>query len=215
MKLVRLFTMTFLFVAVTSFCHAQDWSGKYTFFDIYPGYIITLTGDTTKGYVEHGNRTSGQKNCIFYTDASKRDKKKYKPADIKGYGVADKHYRTIAFSGGLFSKPLSFVLLLKPGRVSQFMYYSKKDNVSDFMGKEETPASYDARINTDEIVWQKLDEKPLQQAELALGFAKKISNLLSDYPELAAKVENKEKGYGIMKIYDIMDEYNAWWAAKK
>jgi hypothetical protein len=42
-----------------------------------------------------------------------------------------------------------------------------------------------------------------------------MSKLVDDYPELAAKVETKEKGYGLMKIYDIVDEYNAWWAKKR
>jgi len=195
---------------------AQAWSGNtYNYYEIYPGYIVTESGDTTRGYVEHGNRTSNQKGCTFYTDASKKEKKKYKPADIKGYGVADKHYRTIAFSGGLMSKPVSFVLLTKDGRICQYAYYSKKEGVSEMMGKNETQAQYDERIHTDEIVWQKLDEKPIQQQDFALGFAKRMSKLVDDYPELAAKVEAKEKGYGLMKIYDIVDEYNAWWAKKR
>jgi hypothetical protein len=42
-----------------------------------------------------------------------------------------------------------------------------------------------------------------------------MSKLVDDYPELAAKVEAKEKGYGLMKIYDIVDEYNVWWAKKR
>ncbi len=200
---------------ISSGCFAQDWTGTYKYYDIYPGYIITLTGDTTKGYVEHGNRSSNQKNCIFYTDASKKDKQKYKASEINGYGVADKHYRSIHFTGGLNSKPIGFVLVLKPGRVTQFFYYSKKDNVMEIMGKNETQAEYDARIHTDEVVWQKLDETPFQQTELILGYAKKISKLLADYPELSAKVENKEKGYGLLNIYKVMDEYNEWWAQKK
>ena len=194
---------------------AQDWSGeKYKYNEIHPGYIVSLTGDTTRGYVEHGNRTSNQKTCIFYTDASKKERQKLKADDISAWGVADKHYRSIHFTGGLLGKPLGFVLLVKAGRVNQFVYYSRKDNILDVMGKNETYAQYDERIHTDEIVWQKLDEKPFQHTELILGFAKKISKLLSDYPELSAKVESKEKGYGLLNIFDIMDEYNAWWAKK-
>jgi hypothetical protein len=214
---MRKFTLLLLaFVCSTAVTKAQDWSGRtYQFYDIYPGYVITENGDTTKGYVEHGNRTGNQKTCIFYTDASKKDKKKFKPSELKGYGVGDKHYRTIAFSGGLLAKPVSFVLLIKPGRICQYIYYSKKDDMFAMRGKNETDAEFDARIHTDEIVWQKLDEKPIQQAELALGFAKKMSKLMSDYPEIAAKIEGKEEGYGLFKIYNIMDEYNKWWEGKK
>ena len=213
MKKIIMFSVI-LVLSITSF--AQDWkSTTIKYYEIYPGYVVTLSGDTTRGYVEHGNRSSNQKGVQFYSDASKKDKKKYKPSELKAYGVADKHYRSVAFSGGLMSKPLSFVLVAKPGRITQFIYYSKKDdNFISMMGKNETQAEYDARIHTDEIVWQKLDEKPVQQQDFVLGFAKKVSKLVSDHPELAAKVENKDKGYGLMNIYDIMDEYNAWWAGK-
>ena len=215
MSATKSFLLVCMAMGISMHVFAQDWNGiTYKYYDIYPGYIISLSGDTTRGYVEHGNRTSNQKTCIFYPDASKKDKQKYKASEINGYGVADKHYRSIPFTGGLMGKPMGFVLLAKPGRVSQFIYYSKKDMIG-IMTKTETIGEYEERIHTDEIVWQKLDEKPFQQGELILGFAKKISKLLSDYPELAAKVENKEKGYGLLNIYDIMDEYNAWWAAKK
>ena len=216
MVIVRIFLSFICTLCFSMVAFSQDWSGTtYKYNEIHPGYIVSLSGDTTRGYLEFGNRTATQKSCIFYTDASKKEKKKYGPDDISAYGVAVNHYRSIHFTGGLTAKPLGFVLLLKPGRLAQYMYYSKKDGVSDFMGKNETYAEYDARINQDEIVWQKLDEKPIQQGDFLLGFAKKMAKLTEDYPELSEKVANKEKGYGLMSIYAIADEYNAWWEKKK
>ena len=48
-------------------------------------------------------------------------------------------------------------------------------------------------------------------AGFLLGFKKKMSEYVSDYPELAKKIEKKEKGYGAMGHYQIVDEYNAWY----
>lgn len=204
-----------LIAGSSSLGFSQDWSGKtYEFNKIYPGYIVSNEGDTTTGYVEHNGRTYNQKNCIFYTDASKKEKKKLGADDIKAWGVGDKNYRSIHFTGGLNAKPLGFVLCVKPGRISQFAYYSKKDGVSDMMGKNETYADYDARVNQDEIVWQKLDEKPIQHTDFILGFAKKVSRMTEDYPELSEKVASKEKGYGLGSVFSVMDEYNAWWEKK-
>ena len=44
--------------------------------------------------------------------------------------------------------------------------------------------------------------------------AKKISKLVEDYPELSSKIANKEKGYGIMNMASIADEYNLFWKGK-
>jgi hypothetical protein len=51
-------------------------------------------------------------------------------------------------------------------------------------------------------------------SSLLLGFAKKMSGYVKDYPELAAKITNKEKGYGLLNINSIVREYNAWYMSK-
>lgn len=194
---------------------AQDWGGvNYEYYKAYPGYIITNAGDTVRGYVEHGDRTRNQTKCIFFTDISNnKTKKTYKPDELKGYSVGDKLYRSVRYSGGLFGKPLNFLLIVKQGKVTQFNFYSKDELIKVLMGNE-TEAQRDARVSKEEIVWQKDNEDPIPNTSLFLGFAKKVSKLVSDYPELAKKVENKENGYTTLKILDIIDEYNKWWVAK-
>lgn len=51
-------------------------------------------------------------------------------------------------------------------------------------------------------------------AGLLLGFAKKMSGYVSDDPELAAKITNKEKGYGVLNINNVVREYNTWYMSK-
>jgi len=192
MKLCALFA-GFLLSSFAAF--AQDWSGTiYKFEEIYPGYIVSQQGDTTQGYVLHGGRAFNQQRCVFYADGAKKGRRDFKPGELKAYGVADKHYRSIRFSGGLLAKPQSFVLLSKNGAISGFIYYNKKDDQLVYLrGANESLADFDARIHTEDWVLQKLNEQPIQQAELLLGFAKKVSKLVSEHTELATKVANKEK----------------------
>lgn len=41
-----------------------------------------------------------------------------------------------------------------------------------------------------------------------------MSEYVSDYAELSKKILDKEKGYGLLKILDIIDEYNTWCKTK-
>jgi len=210
-------TLVFLFVALAALSFGQDWSGKtYKYHEIYPGYIIQENGDTLKGYVEHNDRIQNQNTCIFYSDASKKDKKKFKADDIKGYGVADKEYRSVNFSGGLIKKPVRFLLIEKAGRLTEFFWYSRDEGFIVQVRKgNETDAEYDERVSKSEIVWHKEGEDPVQYTALVLGFAKRMSKLLADHPELSKKIADKEKGYGLLNMPAIASEYNSWWVANK
>jgi hypothetical protein len=194
-----------------------DWAGKtYKFGGIYPGYIVTLNGDTVKGYVQHNNRVDNQDKAYFYTDPnSNKTKKSYNPSELKGYMVGDKVYRSIEWSGGLFGKMMKFNLLEKDGAIAQYTFYAKSEGyMIQVHNKDEDDYAYDARVSERQSVFQKRNEKPFDQTSLGLSFAKKTSELVSDYPELAAKVKNKEKGYGMLNLLEIIDEYNRWAAAK-
>lgn len=216
MKIRSFIAIAALVVAGTA-AHAQqqpDWSGKtYQYYNKYPGYVVTLKGDTVKGFVEHGDRTQNQDKAIFYTDPNdKKSKTVYKPEDIKAYGVGDKNYRSIQWSGGLMPKPYKFNLLIADGHIAQYRFYTKDEGYGIQVRKPgETDAQYDERICKEQIVWQKGDEKPIDHQSFALKFSKKMAELVSDNAELAKKVENKEKGYGMMQMYDIIKEYNDWY----
>ena len=59
-------------------------------------------------------------------------------------------------------------------------------------------------------VWLKNgDEYPKTNDYFALGFAKKMAEYISDNDVLSSKVKNKEKGYKMLQILKIIDEYNA------
>lgn len=180
----------------------QDWSGEiYKIGMIYPGYYISLEGDTTFGYLLHGNQISNQKNCTFYTnETDNKPTAKFKQDDIREYKVGDKLYRSIPFSGGLLAKPLRFNLVVNDGGIAEYIFYDE-----DGTGSTQT-------------VFHKAHDpensKPVTLDYFGLGFVKKMSAYVSDYKELANKISSKEKGYGMLKILDIILEYNEWYAAK-
>lgn len=195
-----------LFLFAMAAVNAQpepDWSGKvYVIGKIYPGYYVTNSNDTVYGYFEHGNQVGNQKKCYFYTnEMDKKHTKDFKPEDIKSYKVADKLYRSINFSGGLMNKPLRFNLVNKDGAITEYIFYSEDGNAK---AEPVYHKPHDPENN-----------KPQQIGYFAIPFAKKVSAYVADYPELAAKVSGKEKGYGMLNLLAIFDEYNAWYKAKK
>ncbi len=164
---------------------------------IYPGHIITLTNDTAQGFIQYGSREANQSKCIFYTNADdSKTKKIYKPSELKGYAVEDQHFRSLDYSGniGFLGKgDRSFLLISEPGRINTYVYY----------------------LDNEQIVWQKGDEPAVSNASMLMGFKKNVLKLVGDYPELVAKIEKKEKGYGMLNIAAIITEYNTWYDSKK
>jgi hypothetical protein len=58
------------------------------------------------------------------------------------------------------------------------------------------------------------DKKIVDVSSMVMGFPKKMSEYVKDYPELAAKITNKEKGYGFTNINAVVREYNEWYLKK-
>jgi len=77
---------------------------------------------------------------------------------------------------------------------------------------------YDDKVNPpkDEVktYMQLPNGEVIDVSSLLMGFKNKMSGYVKDYPELAAKISNKEKGYGFLGIYDIVREYNKWYMEK-
>jgi len=168
---------------------------NYSYRQLYPGYIIGLQNDTIRGFIEYGERETNQTKCIFYTNAEDRKTKKiYKPSELKGYTMEDLHYRSVDYSGniGFFKAQKSFLLITTPGYVNSYVYY----------------------LDGEQLVWQRGDEAPISNASMLMGFKKNILKLVGDDTELAAKIEKGEKGYGMLSIMTIIEEYNTWHASK-
>jgi hypothetical protein len=55
----------------------------------------------------------------------------------------------------------------------------------------------------------KNDEKAINTQNFIMGYADKMADLVKDDQELVAKIKNKEKGYSLLNIEAIVDEYNS------
>jgi len=195
-KKIKLITITLITMMAT--LNAQlDWQDINTG-TRYPGYVIYKdASDTVKGWIENMGPTGNQEKAVFF--GSQNDKKpvaKYTPENVKSYGFKDKHYRSMHYSGGLFEKPLRFLLLVKEGGIATYKWYADKQE--DVYAKVNDPSTL-----------------PHTQDYFLLKFKTKMADFVADFAELSKKIGNGEKGYGIMKLFDIFEEYNKWYLNEK
>lgn len=201
-------TITSMFLILTIFIFGQDWSYDiYRVGEKYLGYIIKNDGTKIEGYLQAHSRASSSpftadnqtKVTFFSNPKDKKSKIEYKPEDLKEYVIADKHYVTMNYSGGLFSKPLRFLLVQKEGKIKTCIWYEFSTD----------PATAKSTI-IEKTVFQKGDEKPIEMSSFLMGFAKKMTELVQENTELVKKINEKQKGYGALNIENIIAEYNEW-----
>ena len=200
--------------SLTLFAQDSDWSKDvYNVGELYPGHIIKLNGEKVEGHIQAQQRCgltgvthSNQTRVIFYTDPNnKKSKTVYKPEELKGYLIADKEYKAMNYSGGLMKKPVRFVLKKVDGAIAQYEWWSYDEMKPGDEGYRVGAKKYNSTL-----LFQKGDEMPKPYNSYAMGFSKKFPELISDHKELAAKVAKKEKGYKMLNMFDVIEEYNAW-----
>jgi hypothetical protein len=94
-----------------------------------------------------------------------------------------------------------FLHVMEAGPITLYDY--------NFYDQSKTP-----EVNEVKTYIQLPDKKIVDVSGMLLGFPKKMSEYVKDYPELAAKITAKEKGYGFTNINNVVREYNAWYMAK-
>ena len=211
MTLRSILTIGLLVLIGTSF--AQDCSSDvYKGGALYPGYIVDASGKKTEGYIKYQNRYTMQNEVLFYTDKDdKKSKQDLKTKDLKEYMVADKLYHCINYSGGLSGSAIRANLVVEDGCITQYVWYNRAENWAIMQkGASETEEEFMERMYPSVMVFMKPgDEKPRSLDYFGMKFADKMSEYVGDNKELAKKVADKEKGYGMLNILPIIQEYNA------
>lgn len=191
---------------------AQDWDPEvYKSGEQYPGYVILEDGTKKEGFIQLSNRYKMQNEILFYAEkGNKKTKEKYKTADLQQYKIADKLYHCIHYSGGLMSKPVRANLVVNEDCITEYVWYNRADDyLSMRQSSSESYEEYMARMYPPVAVFQKEgEESPRSIDYFALKFSKKMAEFVAENKELAAKVTAKEKGYGMLKVLDIIAEYN-------
>lgn len=205
-----------LFVSSISFSQVDDnWEEKSK---KLPGWVITNNGEKIEGYLKRFLKIKSQRKVKFFKTLDSKPVV-YGPKDLKAYKIADDYYESLPYEG-FSGKKKVFLLRSVEGRITLFNYY---DLVEDDKGRE---MSFSSGKNT-EIVLD-FDGHKIEQRVLAIkdgkerlkfgttkfvfSFKKVMSKYVADYPELAKKIKKKEKGYRLLSLYKIIDEYNAHFA---
>ena len=195
----------------SAFLFADEWDAEdYEQGKLYEGYVISLTGDTTHGFIKalryygSSNETTNQTMCYFYQNEEDTEPyMTYKPATLKGYKMGNKLYHSIPYSGGLISKVNNFCLVRGEGAISKYSYFWFDDGTS---GTNSTRGIKESHL------LRKGDDKVLNEQAFAFGFKKKGAELVKEHKELAKKIANKEKGYKTFNLDAIIEEYNTYMA---
>lgn len=208
MKIKGLLLAAMAFLALGA--SAQDWtSDAYTYGQRYEGYVIDKGGTKIEGFIQYTNQASLQDNIIFFHEKdNNKTKVKYKPADLLEYMVADKLYHCITYSGGISGKTIKGNLLISDGCIKEYRWYNKSTNPV-YKTTEESDEEFNRRkFPPVTVYWKEGVERPRSDDYFLLKYAKKIQEFISDNAELAAKVTDKEKGYGFINISRVIEEYN-------
>lgn len=178
-----------LLVLISTDSIAQE--NNYLENTFYEGQITHSDGTTETGFVEYSNRSDRYEKVNFRQESDGKSKR-YKLKDLKGYTINDDlRFVAIEYEDVMF-KGRGFLALQEEGCIS--IYYKE---VYD-----------DEKYTWDKVIVMVKGDEAINYQKFAFNFSKSFSEFISDDSELAAKVSEKEKGYGMLKMFDIVEEYN-------
>lgn len=186
---------------------------------IHPGYVITLKGDTVKGYLLNINLWLNQKMTFLYSDPEDRKGRiKYTPKEIKAYQVGQRYYESIKYPFVYSTHAENFILRKVNGPIKYYVWYYDEDRNKLMSLDKLSLTDIEKAILFDESeLWTnefglKQNEETLTPFNLKflMKFSRNMADYVKDYPELARKIENKQEGYKNINIESIIREYNEW-----
>jgi hypothetical protein len=206
---------------LSGYCHAQEPDGSVKLFTIYPGYIVTNTGETINGYLMLKNKISNQGKVFFFKTPDDKNPIKYKPRDIKAYKVADRYYETMKYSPEYTTMRYCFLLRVIDGPVTLYKaYYDDKQRIK-VDENDIWNSKIDFSFSEDELKDQVLGCRKGEELQdfgslpYLMKFKKTMSEYLSDCPAIARKIADKKEGYVWADLEKIINEYNTWYLTNK
>ncbi|RAJ13518.1 hypothetical protein [Olleya aquimaris] len=205
-----------LALIISSTTFAQDFDDNWEeLSEKLPGYVITNKGEKIEGYLKRFLKIKSQRKVKFFKTLDDKPVV-YDAKDLKAYQIADDYYESHPYEG-LSGKTKVFLLRVLEGKIDLFEYYIR---VEDDQGKEitikddgtkEIILDFDGtKIQTETLAVKDGDDYlKFASPKLLFSFKNVMSKYVSDYPELAKKIKNKEKGYKVLGILNIINEYNA------
>lgn len=202
-------------VLISGLCFSQIDDNWEDVSEKLPGYVITNKGEKIEGYLKRFLKIKSQRKVKFFKTLDDKPVV-YGPKDLKAYKIENDYYESHPYEG-MSGKTKVFLLRTIEGKINLFDYYiSVEDNKGNEMtiskqGNTEISLDFDGTKIETEVLAVKDGKEYLKFAstKLMFSFKKVMSNYVSDFPELAKKIKNKEKGYKLLNILKIVNEYNA------
>ncbi|MFA5816045.1 MAG: hypothetical protein WC865_10535 [Bacteroidales bacterium] len=197
---------------------AQDDQSQPERGSVLPGFIITLQGDTLKGYLLNINLWMNQQMTFFYkTPDDKEGRIKYKPKEIRAYQVGNRFYESMKYPFSYSIYPQNFILRKIHGSIRYYVWYYNEDRAKLMSPDISLAELTKAFVFVEDELWtdefgKKGDGEftKLSDFKFLMKFAKNMSAYVADDTELAQKILNKTKGYQNIDIEKIVREYNSW-----
>ena len=211
MKLGKIIAGLFLLSSIS--LNAQDWStDTYTYGEQYEGYIIDLNGDRIDGFIKYRNRVIMQEEIIFYTEKDNAStKKKYESSDLQGFGVGDKAYECIPYSGSNGAQSIQENLITSDeGCIKKYVWYTRASGYKSMIKREgESDEAYGNRKFPSTVVYYKsTDGMGVTQDFFKDDFKKKMAAYTSDNKELSKKIKKGENGFQDRNFSAIIKAFN-------
>ena len=198
--------------------NAQDTADTVKLWRKYPGFIIKTEGDTVHGVLLLKNKIANQGKVFFFDSMEAEEpSEKFKAKEIRAYKVADRFYESKKYTPENTAMRYSFLLKVIDGPLSLYKaFYDDKERVK-IDENDIWNSKIDLSFSEAELKEQRLgcregeDLVFFDGAKFLLGFKKQMSKYLSDCPEIANRIANKEEGYHWGDLEKIIREYNAWY----
>ena len=155
-----------------------------------PGYMISAKGDTLKGEVKiNPKKDIDNFSKVFFKDAS-GVQKNYKPAKVKGYGFANRHFVSIT-------------------EKDESMFCERLTEGAIILYKSAFEAS-SAGETTKELIWYLFKEGDKKLTEVKeTKFRKQIMEWMSGSAGLANDYEDG-KTFNEGAAIEVIKKYNSW-----
>ena len=220
MKRIYLYFVFLALISYTSAISAQKLKDNLKRGSFHPGYVITLSGDTVKGFLLNTNLWLNQRMTFLYTDTNNRETRvRYTPKDLKAYKVGPRFYESFHRMFTNSTHADNFLLRKVDGPIRYYVWYYDEDRskiaVWDKLSLSDIAKAIlleEDELWTDEFAMKKGDKELFEFGlKFLMKFSKNMADYVSDYPELAQKIANKQEGYKNINIEDIIKEYNGWY----
>jgi len=176
---------------------------------IFKGYMVNEKHDTIKGSFKIYTQDMMQQSCLLIDNNGNQlygnswnNVICYKiENNTVWYSTKFTNLKAPADAKRLGDAPETFLNVVEEGPITMFEY--------NFVDRSANPVKNDVKTYL-----QLMNGEVVDASSLLLGFKNKMSGYVKDYPDLATKISNKEKGYGLLNINSIIREYNTWYLAK-